>query len=72
MTTAYNHNTFQYHQKRREVLRAVKGDFQPNTIDLEHAKRQYFAQGGVVTRLKVTRETIPAVWGDFVKSKATA
>ena len=69
---AYSQNTFQYHQKRREVLRSVKGEFQPNTIDLENAKRQYFAQGGVITRLKVTRETVPAVWGDFVKSKSKA
>jgi len=70
MRREYSQDAFKYHQKRREVLRSVKGDFQPNTIDLENAKMQYFSQGGVITRLKVTRETIPAVWGDFVKSKA--
>lgn len=69
MRSEYSQNTFKYHQKRKEVLRSVKGDFQPNTVDLEHAKRQYFSQGGVITRLKVTKESVPAVWGDFVKSK---
>ncbi len=64
--------TFRVHQDRREKLRKLRGDFQPSTEDLEQAKKRYFNCGGRVTRLQVTKDTKPGVWGDFVKSRSQA
>ncbi len=63
---------FCIHQQRREQLRSLKGDFKPTRDDLKAARERFFQKGGQVTRLRVTSETKPGVWGDFVKSRIKA
>ncbi len=65
-------DVFSLHQKRREQLRALKGDFKPTIEELKAAKESFFQKGGQITKLKVTSETKPGVWGDFVKSRIKA
>jgi hypothetical protein len=65
-------DVYRVHQQRREQLRSLKGDFKPTRNELEHAKEYFFQKGGKVTTLKVTSETRPSVWGDFVKSRIKA
>ena len=63
---------YQVHQQRREQLRSLKGDFKPTQNQLEAEKERFFQRGGSITRLQVTSETKPGVWGDFVKSRIKA
>ena len=65
-------DVYKIHQQRREQLRTLKGDFKPSKNELDNAKASFFQQGGKVTTLKVTSETRPSVWGDFVKSRIKA
>ena len=65
-------DVYTIHHQRREQLRTLKGEFKPSKTDLEMAKELYFNSGGTVKRLKVTSETRPNVWGDFVKSRIKA
>jgi hypothetical protein len=65
-------DVFTIHHQRREQLRLLKGDFKPTDDDLQSAKERFFQKGGQVTRLRVTSETKPGVWGDFVKSRVKA
>ena len=65
-------DVYKVHQQRREQLRTLKGEFKPTKTELEKAKEKFFDNGGQVTTLKVTSETKPNVWGDFVKSRIKA
>ncbi len=65
-------DVYRVHQQRREQLRTLKGDFKPTKNDLDSAKDRFFQNGGMVTRLQVTSQTRPSVWGDFVKSRIKA
>lgn len=65
-------DVYRVHQQRREDLRSLKDDFKPSLADIEAEKRRFFNRGGKVTRLRVTSETKPGVWGDFVKSRIKA
>ncbi|MCG8335534.1 MAG: hypothetical protein MJE63_13520 [Proteobacteria bacterium] len=65
-------DVYKIHQQRREQLRTLKGDFKPSKNELDSAKASFFQKGGKITTLKVTSETRPSVWGDFVKSRIKA
>jgi hypothetical protein len=59
-----------YHQQGRDGLRAMKGGFCPSREELELEKQRFLANGGVIKKLIIGKDSIPNVWGDFVKSKA--
>ncbi|NQU63499.1 MAG: hypothetical protein HQ517_04340 [SAR324 cluster bacterium] len=61
--------TLRYHQKRREKLRNLSGEFRPSTSDLEKAKQKFLAKGGVIRKLMIASNSVPNVWGDFVRSR---
>ncbi len=63
-----NNEMLKFHQKRREELRAM-GGFSPNTTELEKARQKFIAKGGVIRKLMIASDSIPNVWGDFVKSR---
>jgi len=67
-----NETVYRYHQKRREKLRAITGEFEPSIDELELAKQSFFSDGGKVTKLQITKDSVPNVWGDFVKSRVRA
>lgn len=64
-----NNEMLQYHQKRREKLRNMSGDFRPSSSELEKAKQKFLAKGGVIRKLMIASDSVPNVWGDFVKSR---
>lgn len=61
---------FKFQQARRVGLLSIQDIFRPSCQELEKAKRQFFARGGVIRKLQVTRDSTPAVWGDFVKARS--
>lgn len=67
-----NSDILKYHQRRREELRAIPGDFRPSEEDLERQKQEFLAKGGVIKKLVIARDSVPNVWGDFVKSRIRA
>ena len=58
-----------FHQKRREKLRGMSGSFTPSPTDLDKAKQRFLAKGGVIRKLMIASDSVPNVWGDFVKSR---
>jgi len=67
-----NSETLRFHQRRREELRSMSGDFRPTLEDLERQKQEFLAKGGVIKKLVISSESMPNVWGDFVKSRIRA
>jgi hypothetical protein len=72
MGQSVNNEMLRFHQKRREELRALTGGFRPSNEDLEKEKQEFLAKGGVIRKLIISRESVPNVWGDFVKSRIRA
>jgi hypothetical protein len=64
-----SNEVLKFHQKRREELRAMSGSFTPSTTELERAKQKFLAKGGVIRKLMIASDSVPNVWGDFVKSR---
>jgi hypothetical protein len=64
-----NEGVMQYHQQRRDSLRTMQGSFSPSKEELEREKQRFLANGGVIKKLIIGKDSIPSVWGDFVKSK---
>jgi len=64
-----NSELLRFHQKRREELRAMSGSFTPSITELERAKHRFIAKGGVIRKLMIASDSVPNVWGDFVKSR---
>ncbi|MBU2648799.1 MAG: hypothetical protein ABIK68_03340 [bacterium] len=64
--------TLKFHQKRREELRSIPGEFQPGLEELEKEKQKFIEKGGVIRRLVISSDSVPNVWGDFVKSRIRA
>lgn len=67
-----NNEVLKYHQKRREELRSMTGEFKPTEEELERQKQAFLAQGGVIKKLFISSDSVPNVWGDFVKSRIRA
>lgn len=67
-----NSEVLKFHQKRRESLRALPGEFQPSLEDLEKEKQEFLAKGGIIKKLVINSDSVPNVWGDFVKSRLRA
>jgi len=64
-----NEAIFQYHHRRKENLRAMKENFQPSREELEREKQRFLANGGVIKKLIIAKDSVPNVWGDFVRSR---
>ncbi len=67
-----NSEMLKFHQRRRETLRAMPGDFRPSLEDLEKEKQEFLSKGGIIKKLIIARDSVPNVWGDFVKSRIRA
>lgn len=67
-----NNEVMKFHQKRREKLRAIPGDFRPSMEELEREKQEFLAKGGIIKKLVISSDSVPNVWGDFVKSRIRA
>ncbi len=72
MGQSVNSEMLKFHQKRREELRGLSGSFRPSNDDLEKEKQEFLAKGGIIKKLIISRESVPNVWGDFVKSRIRA